>query len=235
MRSHFYFVEVQFQEKTDFWWRFLTEIFVYLGQYKPANDWLAVAMFSTRRQDPGLPRPYRTLLSNQQIKIFYLDELEISPNASIGLEIISLIVGTNQEAITKAQKAVDHTRKRIEDTTEQRKIVELIETVLVYKLKNLTRKEIEAMFTMDDLKETRYFQDVRAEAKQEGIKEGLEEGLEKEKSLVIRQLERKVANLAPELELKVRSLPLEVLEDLGEALLDFSGQEDLISWLNSLS
>jgi predicted transposase YdaD len=165
----------------------------------------------------------------------YLDELEINQTASIGLEIISLIVGSNQEAITKAQKAVDHTRKRIEDTTEQRKIVELIETVLVYKLKNLTREEIEAMFTMDDLKETRYFQDVRAEAKQEGIKEGLEEGLEKEKSLVIRQLERKVANLAPELELKVRSLPLEVLEDLGEALLDFSGQEDLISWLNSLS
>jgi predicted transposase YdaD len=28
-----YFVEVQFQEKSDFWWRFLTEIFVYLGQY----------------------------------------------------------------------------------------------------------------------------------------------------------------------------------------------------------
>jgi len=227
VRSHFYFVEVQFQEKTDFWWRFLTEIFVYLGQYKPANDWLAVAMFSTRRQDPGLPRPYRTLLSNQQIKIFYLDELEISPNASIGLEIISLIVGTNQEAITKAQKAVDHTRKRIEDTTEQRKIVELIETVLVYKLKNLTRKEIEAMFTMDDLKETRYFQDVK--------QEGLQEGLEKERSLVIRLLKRKVANLSPELELQVRNLPLEVLEDLGEALLDFSGQEDLISWLNSLS
>lgn len=79
------------------------------------------------------------------------------------------------------------------------------------------------MFTMDDLKETRYFQDV----KQEGIIEG-------EKSLVIRLLKRKVVNLSPELELKVRNLPLESLEDLGEALLDFSSVQDLISWLNSL-
>ena len=82
------------------------------------------------------------------------------------------------------------------------------------------------MFTMDDLKKTRYFQDVK--------REGLLEGIEKEKSLVIRLLKRKVVNLSPELELKVRNLPLESLEDLGEALLDFSSVQDLISWLNSL-
>jgi predicted transposase YdaD len=69
---------------------------------------------------------------------------------------------------------------------------------------------------------------------QEILKEGLQEGLEKERSLVIRQLKHKVGNLAPELELQVRNLPLEVLEDLGEALLDFSSREDLITWLNSL-
>ena len=65
------------------------------------------------------------------------------------------------------------------------------------------------------------------------MKEGIKEGIEKEISLVIRQLKRKVANLSPELEFKVRNLPLETLEDLGEALLDFSSLEDLISWLNS--
>ncbi len=30
-----YFVEVQYQERDYFWWRFMTEIFVYLGQYQP--------------------------------------------------------------------------------------------------------------------------------------------------------------------------------------------------------
>jgi Domain of unknown function (DUF4351) len=46
-------------------------------------------------------------------------------------------------------------------------------------------------------------------------------------------LKRKLGNLSPELEVKVRSLSLTNLEDLGEALLDFSSLQDLISWLNS--
>jgi predicted transposase/invertase (TIGR01784 family) len=33
-----YFVEVQFQSKPDFYSRFFTEIFVYLGQYKPEQN-----------------------------------------------------------------------------------------------------------------------------------------------------------------------------------------------------
>ena len=81
------------------------------------------------------------------------------------------------------------------------------------------------MFTLDDLKETRYFQDVKLEGKLEGIQQEI--------SLIIRLLKRKVSDLSPELELKVRNLPLEILEDLGEALLDFSSLEDLTSWLDN--
>ncbi|WP_026101851.1 Rpn family recombination-promoting nuclease/putative transposase [Geminocystis herdmanii] len=232
-----YFVEVQFQEKQDFWWRFLTEIFVYLGQYQPDNDWQGVALFSTRKLDAGLPRQYQSLFDNGQIKIFYLDELEISETSSIELEIISLIVGKDSEAIPKAKKAVTKSQEIIDNANEQRKILELIQTVLVYKLNQLTREEIEAMFTLDDLKQTRYFQDVAADAKLEGIKEGIQEGIqegiEKEISLVIRLLKRKLGNLSPDLELKIRNLSLETLEDLGEALLDFSSSQDLITWLNS--
>ncbi|WP_017293277.1 Rpn family recombination-promoting nuclease/putative transposase [Geminocystis herdmanii] len=220
-----YFIEVQFQEKEDFWWRFLTEIFVYLGQYQPDNNWQGVALFSTRKLDLGLPRQYQGLLDNGQIKIFYLDELEISETSSIELEIVSLIVGKDSEAIPKAQKAVTKSQQTIDNANEQRKILELIQTVLVYKLNQLTREEIESMFTLDDLRQTRYFQDVK--------QEGIQEGIEKEISLVIRLLKRKLGNVSPDLELKIRNLSLETLEDLGEALLDFSSSQDLISWLNS--
>lgn len=220
-----YFVEVQFQEKEDFWWRFLTEIFVYLGQYQPDNNWQGVALFSTRKLDLGLPLQYQGLFDNGQIKIFYLDELEISETSSVELEIISLIVGKDSEAIPKAKKAVTKSQQIIDNANEQRKILELIQTVLVYKLNQLTREEIEAMFTLDDLRQTRYFQDVR--------QEGIQEGIEKEISLVIRLLKRKLGNLSPDLELEIRNLSLETLEDLGEALLDFSSSQDLIAWLNS--
>jgi len=37
--------------------------------------------------------------------------------------------------------------------------------VLVYKFPQLTREEIQAMFTIDDLKQTRYYQDAKQEGK----------------------------------------------------------------------
>ena len=46
-----YFIEVQFQAKSDFYWRYFTEIFLYLGQYKPHYDWRAVAIFASRNLD----------------------------------------------------------------------------------------------------------------------------------------------------------------------------------------
>ncbi|WP_149987655.1 DUF2887 domain-containing protein, partial [Microcystis aeruginosa] len=57
-------------------------------------------------------------------------------------------------------------------------LLQLIETILVYKLPLLNRREIETMFSLDELKQTQYFQDVREEARQEGRQEGREEGRE---------------------------------------------------------
>lgn len=49
--------------------------------------------------------------------------------------------------------------------------------------------------------------------------------------LVLRQLNRRVGTLEPPLEQRVRELPLERLEALGEDLLDFSDMSDLVNWL----
>jgi predicted transposase YdaD len=71
-----------------------------------------------------------------------------------------------------------------------------------------------------------------AEGEARGKAEGRVEGeLKEAQSLILRQLNRRVGNMAPELESRVKSLPLERLEALGEALLDFSGVGDLESWL----
>jgi predicted transposase/invertase (TIGR01784 family) len=57
-------------------------------------------------------------------------------------------------------------------------LLQLIETILVYKLPLLNRREIETMFSLDELKQTQYFQDVREEARQEGREQGIEQGIE---------------------------------------------------------
>ena len=49
--KHIYFVEVQFQNKPEFYCELITEINIYLNQYKPEQDWQAVALFAKRSLD----------------------------------------------------------------------------------------------------------------------------------------------------------------------------------------
>ena len=66
--------------------------------------------------------------------------------------------------------------------------------------------------------------------RREGRQEGQQEGLQQ---LILRQLRRRFGSLAPEIEPRICQLPVEKLEVLGEALLDFASAADLGAWLAS--
>ncbi|MEH1832062.1 MAG: Rpn family recombination-promoting nuclease/putative transposase [Nostoc sp.] len=53
--------------------------------------------------------------------------------------------------------------------------VPLIETILIYKLPRLSQEEIGKMFELNDLRQTRFFQDVFEEGKKEGFEEAKQE------------------------------------------------------------
>ncbi len=78
------------------------------------------------------------------------------------------------------------------------------------------------------MRESVIYQDIL----EEGRQEGRQEGSEREKSLVLRQLTRRVGEIPAELRDRIYSLSLESLENLGEALLDFQGMNDLQTWLH---
>jgi len=68
---------------------------------------------------------------------------------------------------------------------------------------------------------------------EQGLEQGLEQGRQREAlSLILRQLNRRIGGIAPDLEAKIRSLSVDKLEELGEALLDFSNVADLVTWLD---
>lgn len=165
-----YFVEVQFQPKADFYWRFFAEIFVDLGQYQPANDWRAVAIFGKRNLDPGIPRQYRGLLADHQVIFVYLDELNQNPESSLALGLVQLVVGTEETAATVelTNRLLLQARTQLLDESFKQKVLELIESVLVYKFTALSRQELEAMFGLSDLKQTRFYQEAKEEGKEEG-------------------------------------------------------------------
>jgi len=49
----------------------------------------------------------------------------------------------------------------------------------------------------------------------------------------MRLLNRRFGSIAPDVEERVRGLPVDRIEDLGEALLDFQNAADLTSWLEN--
>ena len=70
------------------------------------------------------------------------------------------------------------------------------------------------------------------QGEERGLQLGHNQGLHQEaQSLVLRLLPRRCGQLSHEQELAVRALPLEKLEALAEALLDFDGPEPLDAWL----
>ena len=84
------------------------------------------------------------------------------------------------------------------------------------------------------MRESVIYQDILQKGEQRGIKIGLQQGLQQgEVALVVRQLNRRLGAIAPELQARIRELSIPQLEALGEALLDFSTLSDLTAWLES--
>ncbi len=66
----------------------------------------------------------------------------------------------------------------------------------------------------------------------ERLAESKQEGRQEEASqLILKQLQRKVGSLSPQIQQQIENLSLEKLEALGEALLDFNSLDNLIDWL----
>jgi hypothetical protein len=72
----------------------------------------------------------------------------------------------------------------------------------------------------------------RQEGRQEGKQEGKQEG---EKNLILRLLHRRIGEIDSLLIERIIELSIEQLENLGEALLDFSSVADLEAWLTQHS
>jgi predicted transposase YdaD len=140
--------------------------------------------------------------------------------------LIQLILAQDVQAPILVQQLLQRATTEIADPLVTRDIIDLLETVLVSKFAQLSREEIQAMFLLSDIKQTRVYQ----EAKQEGRQEGRQEG---EVRLVLRLLSKRVGIISDRSVEMINSLTLEQLDDLGDALLDFGTIADLDNWLKS--
>jgi hypothetical protein len=96
-------------------------------------------------------------------------------------------------------------------------------------LQNLEPEDEELIMSLRTI-----FQEKQAKIEQEAEKKGIQQGIQQEALLlVIRLLKRKLGDLSPNIETRLKSLSTQQLELLGEDLLDFNSNQDLIDWLSS--
>ncbi|MBW4573131.1 MAG: DUF4351 domain-containing protein [Tolypothrix carrinoi HA7290-LM1] len=86
---------------------------------------------------------------------------------------------------------------------------------------------VRQLFRREDMRESVIYQEI--------LQEGREEGRQSELRLVKRLLTRRIGAINSQLQTQIENLSLTQLEDLGEALLDFNSETDLVNWLNNLA
>ncbi|OCQ97057.1 hypothetical protein BCD64_15840 [Nostoc sp. MBR 210] len=222
-----YFCEVQFQKDDRLYERVFAESALYFYRNRDRfGDWQAVIIYPSRTIEQSDTYPYRAWLNSDQLHRVYLDELGDIRALPIWVALMVLTMIDEEIAPSEARYLLERSATEQPETTS-RAIIELVTTIMVYKFEQLSRTEVEAMLGIT-LKETRVYREIIEEGEQRGRTAG-------ERSLVLRQLARRVGELPQDVREQVETLSLEQLENLGVALLDFTSMADLLSWLAAAS
>ncbi|HZZ82833.1 MAG TPA: Rpn family recombination-promoting nuclease/putative transposase [Gemmataceae bacterium] len=184
-----YFVEFQNHRSDRTYSNLLLKVGLYLEKVNPCQNWQAVVIYPTRSVEQDNLQPYRAWLDSDQLTRIYLDELPEPKPEEIGQRIVRLIIAKPGDAVDRAQQLIPQVRASSEPAERRAHLIQLIETVVAYKLPHLSRKELEKMLQVDSFRETKIYQ----EAFEEGVEEGIEKGIEKGKAEVaLRLLAEKV-------------------------------------------
>ncbi len=162
----FYLVEVQFQPDDELYYRIFAELFLYLRQYQPVSPWRVVVLYPTRSIERNDGIQFQDLLNSARVTRFYLDELDPT-SQPLSIQVFRLVMAPERETIATTQTMIAQAQTEIVDAAQQRAMIDLLETIVVYKLPQCSREEISQMLGLGDLKQTRFYQEAFQEGRQE--------------------------------------------------------------------
>jgi predicted transposase/invertase (TIGR01784 family) len=219
------FSEVQMQPDPLLYERLHSEISIYAYRHQGSfAGWQALVIYPSRAIEQTSTSVPRELFESGRIQAVYLNELGDIDQRPLELGLLVLTILEGDTAVTTAKSLMTRAR-RIEAGDA---IMEMISTILIYKFTTLSRDEVNAMlgYTTDELKQTRVYQEARAEGRQEGQQR-------EAVSLILAQLTHKFGTLPTADAVQIEQLRLEKLEILSVALMGFQRLEDLDQWLQT--
>ncbi len=161
-----YFIEAQSYKDDNFYNQFIAKVVLYLTQYQPPNqEWYAVVIYDTKSNEGNFSGYLNFFIPH--LRCFYLDELAKTPNQSLAVGVMRLIVENKSQEKTGelARELMIQAQQELTDAVLEEKVLEFIKTVVIDKFVNLSREELEAMLNLESLRKSKLYQ--------EGVEEGV--------------------------------------------------------------
>ncbi|HEX3147276.1 MAG TPA: Rpn family recombination-promoting nuclease/putative transposase [Gemmataceae bacterium] len=185
-----YFVEVQFYRLQSTYADLLVKAYTYLKQNDPGQPFQGIVLFATRSLEPTALVPYQALLDAGIVRRFFVDELPEQPDLPLGMAILNLLAQAEDRAVDSARDLIGRVKQEMPDDAARRDVIQLVETVIMYKLASLSREEIQAMLKVDDIRDTRVYREAQEEGRQEGRETQRQQQLQRDRSAIAKLAQR---------------------------------------------
>ena len=122
-------------------------------------------MFRDRQIETKDTQPYQSLLNSSNVTRIYLEDLGDDAYNNLGLGIVKLIVEDEETAVERAKELAAKAVEELTDEPTRKKVLELVQTIILYKFQELTPEEVIEMLGLDDFKQSRLYQGILEEGK----------------------------------------------------------------------
>jgi len=189
------------------------------------RHWRVVVICPSRALNFGDAQPVAEFLQERVHWIELLPALR-DPGAPPLLRTLALLVQTEEDLPATTATI----RAQVAGTALEEEIADGIAAILVSRFSGRSIPEICAMggITLEDFTQRVAYREIYGLGRQEGQTEGRRQG---ELAMTLRLLHLRCGLFSAVQDARICQLPLQRLEALAEALLDFRGPEDLDAWL----
>jgi predicted transposase/invertase (TIGR01784 family) len=139
---------------------------------------LATTNFAQLKSSKDQARLHQVLVDSPKVRKIYLNELEYVTDLPLGVAVVKLIVEPKETAAEQARQLIQRSQQESIPEASQQALIDLIETIIIYKFTSLSWEEIHVMLGLDDLKQSRAYRETLEEGRQEGRQEGQREIIE---------------------------------------------------------
>ena len=207
-------LEVQMHPDSGFHHRLAAQTYRFLQQQPQVEHWAVLVITPHGRLKLGPTQALQVFL--QQVVWLSLEDLSQQPDLDPLLNLLTLPVRPESELAATSQQIL----------ASRPDLDTVVLPMLVQRFPELTEEQIMVIagIPREEIRHTRAVQDWLAEGEAKGRQEG-------EAAVTLRQLNRRCGPLTGVTTAQIQALPVDQLEALADALLDFTGPADLAAWL----